>query len=436
MHQRSWLSLLTLPMVAMFTYPVLFHPVQEAPRREVKAVSQDPLAGLSDIQDVLQLIKDNYVDPPDMEKVISGGIQAALERAHPMNSYLTPEDLRLPDPGPAGIGIQVLKRQIYAQVLGVTAGSPAAKAGFQPGDVIRKLDGDSIGPMSSWTLERRLRGAVGSSVELLRYAAANGELKKITVKREKIQPPPAFVRKEAKATLVGVEDLGPGRSAELKAMLKDLDHSLPLILDLRRCNGGDLAEAALVAGLFVGAGPLATVQETGRADVQVAVVPASLPPFAKLAVLQGPWTFGAAEALSSAMKKQSVPVFGERTMGLGVERSRFPLRQGGAADVVNKRWLGAGGEFLGVGGEKPEAMKQKPKGPEAPKGEEAPVTNQPGVLPDHLFKNLKPEEDPLPRILELLSDKASNAKLKAPRSQRVDPVLVSRRPSGHDLEVA
>jgi carboxyl-terminal processing protease len=416
MHQRTWLSLLTLPMVAMFTYPVIFHPVQEAPRRELKPASQDPLAGLSDIQDVLSLIKDNYVDPPDMEKVISGGIQAALERAHPLNAYLTPEDLRLPDPGPASIGIQVLKRQIYAQVIGVTAGSPAAKAGFQPGDVIRKLDGDSIGPMSSWTLERRLRGAAGSEISLLRYAAANGELKKITVKRELVAKPPAFVRKEAKATLIGMEDLTPGRAAELRNLLQGLDHKLPLILDLRRCNGGTLAEAALAAGLFVGAGPLATIQETGKAPVDVVVVPAGLPPFAKVAVLQGPWTVGAAEALASALKKQSVPVFGEHTMGMGVERTRFPLRQGGAAEVVNKRWLGAGGEFLGVGGEKPASLKAKD--PTHP-GE----NGQAGVIPDHLFKNLKPDEDPLPRILEILEGGSKAAQNSGP--VRRDPVLVS-----------
>lgn len=432
MHQRSWLSLMTLPLVAVFTYPVVFHPVQEAPRHEVKAPAQDPLAGMSDIQDVIQSIKEYYVDPPDMEKVVAGGIQGTLERAHPLNAYLTPEDLRLPDPGPASIGIQVLKRQIYAQVLGVVAGSPAAKAGFQPGDVIRKLDGDSIGPMSNWTLERRLRGPAGSEISLLRYSSANGELKKVTLKREKIQRPPAFVRKEAKATLVGVEDLTPGRAEELRTLLQGLDHTLPLIIDLRRCNGGDLTEAARVAGLFLGPGTLAVVQETGKPDQTVAIVPASLPPFAKLALLQGPWTSGAPEALASALKKQGVPVFGERTMGMGVERTRFLLRQGGAAEVVNKRWMGAGGEYLGVGSERPEALRSKVD-PQHP-GE----GGQAGVLPDHLFKNLKPDEDPLPRILDILEAKGKDARLKAVPASRREPVLVSGlfRILGLDRELA
>ncbi len=424
MHQRTWLSLLTFPMVAVFSYPVIVHPAQEAPRREVKAAPQDPLAGLSDIQDVLQLVRDNYVDPPDMEKVVGGGIQAALERAHPLNAYLSPEDLRLPDPGPAEIGIRVQKRQIYAQVLAVTTGSPAAKAGFQPGDVIRKIDEDSIGPMSAWTLERRLRGAVGSQVSLLRYAAATTELKKVTLTREKIQRPPAFIRKEAKATLLGFEDLDPGRTGELKNVLAGLDRSLPLVLDLRRCSGGDLGEAALVAGLFAGPGLLATVQETGRPDQPVAIVPAGLPPFAKLAVITGPWTAGAPEALAAALKKQGVPVFGERTMAMGVERTRFLLRQGGAAEVVNRRWLGAGGEYLGLGGDRPEALKPKAGG----------ETLQPGVVPDHIFKNMKPEEDPLPKILEILAQGPKAAKLQPPAPARKAAVLMSSLASDQALD--
>ena len=417
MHQRTWLSLLTLPLVAAFTYPVMFQPVHDAPRASAQAAAQDPLAGLSDIQDVLNLVRDNYVDKPDMEKVIHGGIQGVLERAHPLNSYLSPEDLHLVDPGPAGIGISVVKRQIYAQVVAVVPGSPAARAGFQVSDMVRKLDGDSIGTMSAWTLERRLRGPVGSELSLLRYAAANGELKKIVVKRERVQVPPVAVRKDARATVLTLADLTPGRAVELKAMLPGLDHKLPLVLDLRQCAGGTLQEAALVAGLFVGNGPLATIQETGLAPVPVAVVPANLPSFAQVAVLQGNYTLGPAEALSSALKKQSVPVFGERSYGLGVERTRFMLKQGGAAEVVNRRWMGAGGEFLGAGAEKPDAMKAQDtvKGQNGPQAEPLGF----GVTPDHVIKSVRPddhtvkgtrtEDDPLPRILEILAAKPAKS---------------------------
>ena len=419
MHQRTWLSLLTLPLVAAFTYPVVVRQSVDAPRQETAGPAQDPLAGLSDIQDVLSLVRDNYVDPPDMEKAIGGGIREALERAHPLNAYLTPEDLRQGDPGPASVGLRLVKRGIYAHVVAVTPGSVAAKAGIEVGDVVRKLDGDSVGVMSAWTLERRLHGAVGSELSLLRYGAVSGETRKIVLKRELPLHPPIAVRREPKATVVALTDLAPGRAAELKAVLATLDHQLPLVLDLRNCAGGTLPETALAAGLFVGAGPLGAVQETGKADQPLAVVPAGLPPFVKLAVLQGQGTLGPAELLASALKNRAVPVFGERSAALGVERTRFLLRGGGAAEVVNKRWLGAGGEFLGAGGDKPEGRKvaAKAKVPEtdAPKIPNADTTKAPaggyGVVPDHPLKGLKPEEDPLPRILESLEGPARHAGL-------------------------
>ncbi|WP_005032675.1 S41 family peptidase [Holophaga foetida] len=381
MHQRTWFSLITLPLVAGFTYPVVFQKAAPALRAESAQGSKDPLAGLADIQDVLSLVRDNYVDVPDLEKVIQGGVQAVLERAHPLNAYLSPDDLRLPDPGPAEFGIKVVKRQIYAQIVAVVPGSPAARAGIQVGDVLRKLDGESIGPMSSWTLERRLRGAIGSSAIVVLHQASSGDLKTLTLNRELPVHAPIAIRKETQATVLSLPDLTLGRADELKALLSGLDHKLPLVLDLRQCATGDLQEAALIAGFFLGDGPFATIQEVGKGDRLVRTVAVSLEPFPKLAVLQGVGTLGAPEALVSAFKKQGVPTFGDRTAALGVERSRFTLRTG-AAEIVNRRWVGVGGEKLGFGGEKSEQA--------------------PGVAPQHALKGLKPEEDPLPKVLEIL----------------------------------
>ena len=237
MHQRTWLSLISLPLVATFTYPL----VRQTPSKPAaEARAQDPLAGLADIQDVLGLVRDNYVDRPDMEKVISGGIQAVLERAHPLNAYLTPEDLRLPDPGPADIGIRLVKRSIYGQVVAVRPGGPGDKAGLQVGDVVRKIDHESVGPLSAWALERSLRGVAGTSLSLLRYDSTEAKLKTISVTREVPRAAQITLKKSDKALMVSIPNLMPGRAAELKTMLATLDRKLPLILDLRQCSEGDL----------------------------------------------------------------------------------------------------------------------------------------------------------------------------------------------------
>ena len=72
MHPRTLLALVTFPLVASFTYPVVVKDGGRARQAESSKSAQDPLAGLSDIQDVLSLVKDNYVDQPDMAKVVQG----------------------------------------------------------------------------------------------------------------------------------------------------------------------------------------------------------------------------------------------------------------------------------------------------------------------------------------------------------------------------
>lgn len=346
MHARTWLSVLSLPMVGAFTYPLVQHPATPS-AAAAKQTPPDPLAGTTDIEDVLSLVQRDYVDPPDMSKVIAGGVQAALERAHPMNAYLTPEDLRLPPPGPASAGLVVIKRGIYALVLAVTPGGPAAKAGIQPGDVIRKVDGDSVGLLSAWALERRLRGTPGTALDLYRYSNLTGDLLKSSLKLALIPREPVTIQKSPGGVRIVLPDLGPGRAKEVEALLAGVDRKQSLVLDLRQCVSlaGSAEETATLAGFLGVRGRVGTLQEHGRPDRPLEAGPLGAP-FAKMAVLVGHSTLGMPEVLAACLKKHGARILGERTPGLAILRKRFLLRQGGAVELVCGRWLGDGGEKL------------------------------------------------------------------------------------------
>ncbi|GLH74667.1 peptidase S41 [Geothrix limicola] len=384
MHSRTWLSVLSLPLVAAFTMPVMQQGNAPKPQSKAgaKAVPQDPLAGLSDIQDVLSLVQQNYVDPPDMDKVVSGGVQAVLERSHPLNAYLSAEDLRLPDPGPAEAGMIIVKRGIYATVAAVTPGGPATKAGIQAGDVIRKVDGDSVGRLSAWALERKLRGPDGSSLDLYRYNAT-GDLTKTTVQRQRLTPGAVAVKHGQGALMVSLPDLDAGRAEEVKKALAAVDHGETLVLDLRQCQRGAMTEAAALAGALGAKGAFATLQEAGKPDREIPVSGQGTP-FAHLALLVGRATLGAPEVLASCLKKGGAKVLGERTPGLGVERTRFLLKQGGAVELVSKRWVGLGGEKL----------------------------DRQGIVPDQVLR-MADTEDALARVMTALATPAVKAESQA-----------------------
>lgn len=406
MHQRTWLSIFTLPIVTAFTYPVAFKSAQDSPRVEVWNANRNSIVGISDIQDVLTLIHSNYVDKPDIEKVISGGIQSVLERAHPMNSYLTVEDLGLSNPGYAGVGITVIKRKIYALVTSVIPGSPADRLGIKVGYKIRQLNNHSVGTMSAWTLERTLCGRPGADLTVVYYVTNPIEPEKVTLKFEMINATPINISSSPRANIVTLTDLNRGRTSELKAILEGLNYNVPLVLDIRQCAGGSLSEAASAAGMFVSTGPLAIVKEAGKPPVSLSVIPASTRQFANVAVLQGRYTIGAAEALSSALKLQHIPVFGDRTYGLGVERTRFLLRNGAAVEIVNKHWIGAGGELLGSGGERldekfVDTLKDDP-------GDAVSSPIHCGVLPNYAIQVDRSECDWLHMVLKVIETKGKS----------------------------
>ncbi len=376
MHARTWLTLASIPLVGVFSWPVL--QPQAVLKPKAAATSQDPLAGLADIQDVLGLVQQNYVDNPDMERVVGGGIQAVLERAHPLNSLLTAEDLRAGDPGPADAGFRYVKRGsggLYAQVTAVIPGGPGAQAGLLVGDVIRKVDGESVGAISTFQLERKLKGTEGSTLLLSKYTTA-GELTKVTVTRKKLQGVPLALVAEKGDFRVAMADVQPGRALELSKLLEGKDRSQTLVLDLRGTFEGSYDEALKVAALLVPGSAFATYQEPGRPD-QIQTVPAG--PglgFARVAVMLGSSTQGPAEVLAACLKKAGVHVVGERSLGLALTRIRIPLRQGGGVEIVHGRWLGAGGEKL----------------------------DRQGVVPSQLVHAQKVDEDVLPRLLEAIQN--------------------------------
>jgi hypothetical protein len=94
------------------------------------------------MEDARYLIENAYVEKVDVDKVIDGAMRGLVEGLDPSSAYLTPDEgprrWRRRAALPAGdVGI-VGTRQFYLRVVGVRDGSPAAKAGLQTGDFVRR----------------------------------------------------------------------------------------------------------------------------------------------------------------------------------------------------------------------------------------------------------------------------------------------------------
>ncbi|MEZ5287899.1 MAG: PDZ domain-containing protein [Vicinamibacterales bacterium] len=118
---------------------------------------------------MVTLISNNYVEEIDLDHVMNGAMHGLADGLDPDTAYLDAgqtASYEKQEALPTGrTGIE-LTRQHYLRVIAAREGSPAAKAGLQPGDYIRAIDGQSTRDTSVFAGTRLLAGKPGTTVRL------------------------------------------------------------------------------------------------------------------------------------------------------------------------------------------------------------------------------------------------------------------------------
>lgn len=330
--------------------------------------------------EVLNRIKQEYVTDPDLKKVTDGAIRGLLESLDSYSTYLTPEQykdyLQHPDPGPADVGLFVSKRMGYATVVAVLPGSPAEKAGVEPGDLIDEIDGVPSRQYSVVQLERMMAGEPNSTIKLTLVREARVEPLSVTITRSILNYPPVITKMLDDGTgYMRVATFNKGKARELAAKIKELQSqgAHKLVLDLRDCAGGDVQEAVDTTSLFLNKGLVTYLvgQRFPRQDVEVHPTGpvCELP----LAVLINQSTAGPAELVASAMLgNKRGEVVGVRSFGVGVYEKPIPVGDGSALLLAVAKYYGADGKAINDNGVNPSVVQ-----PASTEGDEADEENQP-----------------------------------------------------------
>jgi carboxyl-terminal processing protease len=143
---------------------------------------------------ILALVEDNSIGKATSEDLVEDAIQGMLHTLDPHSNYLNREafnEMRDEQRGMFyGLGIQINKRGAD-QPLTIIApidGTPAAKAGLQPGDVIAKIEGqDTIG-LTVQEAVRKLKGEKGTKVTITIQRAGENASFDVTLLRDEIRP--------------------------------------------------------------------------------------------------------------------------------------------------------------------------------------------------------------------------------------------------------
>ena len=221
-----------------------------------------PLDELRAFTEVMQRIKTAYVEEVDDKTLLDNAIQGMLSGLDPHSAYLKPEDFKELEESTTGefggLGIEVGMEDGFIKVISPIDDTPASKAGIQSGDLIIKLDDETVKGTTLMHSVEKMRGKAGTSIKLTIVREGHTRPIELTLKRAVIKVQSVRTRTlEEGYGYIRISqfqsDTGKELVDDLNALKKDQkDGKLKgLVLDLRNNPGGVLQAAVGVVDAFI-----------------------------------------------------------------------------------------------------------------------------------------------------------------------------------------
>ena len=275
-----------------------------------------------------------YVDEINSEKIIKTGIDNMLKTLDPYTIYYPEsnvDEIAFMTTGKyGGIGSLVRNNGDYAIVSEVYRGFPADVAGIRAGDLLKKVDGESLKGYTTEKVSEKLKGTPGSRIAIT--IERNGKEIDFILKRENIAIPtvPYFGMLDSETGYIRFSNFTQDGLDEIKTALTTLKsrNAQQIILDLRSNPGGLLNEAVSVVNLFVGAGNEVVStkgkvkQFDGKFTTEKPAVDENIP----LVVLINSRSASASEIVAGALQDLDRGIIiGQRSFGKGLVQITRPL---------------------------------------------------------------------------------------------------------------
>ncbi|MDD5586658.1 MAG: S41 family peptidase, partial [Alphaproteobacteria bacterium] len=364
MSRLSARLLLVLLLALAFTNAAPSALARTAKTAEPAAESENPGANdtfkqLTLFSDVLERTRADYVDPVTDEKLVEYAINGMLSSLDPHSGYLNKksfEDMQTQTRGEfGGLGIEVTMEDNLVKVISPIDGTPAAKAGLQPGDLVTHLDSKPVTELTLNEAVDRMRGTPGTKITLtVRRGGISGQPFDVTITRAVIHI--QSVRWEAKKDIAYIrittfnEQTQPGLDKAFGEIEKQMGNKIVgYVLDLRNDPGGLLDQAISVAGSFLESGKeIVSTRGRHKEDNQSYVAKSSDKTGGKpIAVLINGGSASASEIVAGALQDHHRAILiGTKSFGKGSVQTIIPIAGGGAMRLTTARYYTPSGRSI------------------------------------------------------------------------------------------
>ena len=392
-------------LAAIVFYAPLLDKEERARRSEAEYISM--------FKEVVDIVKESYVDKVDDKKLMTGAINGMLATLDPHSTYMPVSEyseMKVHMAGAfGGVGIELDMRNGKLMVNAPIEDTPAFRAGILSGDHIFQIDGKPTKDLSINECVNRMRGPPGTEVTLtivregapkpLSFRLTRAIIKTRSLKARLLEHGFGYVR-----IAEFQERTGEDFEKALKILAADNGGALSgLILDLRFNPGGLVDQAYRVADRFIGEGlgngDIVTTKGRDAASVHTltATIGEKEPRYPMVVLING-GSASASEIVAGALQdhKRAV-IMGTQSFGKGSVQSVMSLDNGDGLKLTTARYYTPSGRSIQAKGITPDIVVEfaaKPAAATAKKENELEIREQ--DLDGHMQEVPDPQQAPVP----------------------------------------
>ena len=319
-------------------------------------INADKVGNLTRFFGAMQFIESKYVDEVGDEQLIDGAISGMVKSlGDPHSIYLDEKlyrQLKEHTEGSfGGIGVYMGFKEGGVQVVAVMPESPGERAGLQANDAIISVDGTAITEMQPEEVVMRIRGEVGTEVELMIHR--EGEVDRpYRITRDTIQVKTVDGKlMEDGIGYIRIVSFSEKSGEEFRKVYDDLlaQGMKGLIIDVRENPGGVITSCVDIARMVVPKGRIVSVIE--RDGTEENYDSELEQPIEPMAILIDGNSASASEILAGALQDtKAAVVIGTKSYGKGSVQMLIPMfREDGLKLTIAKYYTPNGRSIDGIG---------------------------------------------------------------------------------------
>ena len=317
----------------------------------------------------IEKIKTDYVEHVDNKEIVESAIIGILSSLDPHSSFLNAkslEDMKVQTKGEfGGLGIEVTMENGFVKVISPIDNTPAYKAGIKAGDYITHLDKKSVIGLSLNEAVSKMRGAVGSKLEVT-VGRKDMEPFDVTIKRDIIKITSVRSRLEKDVGYLRITTFSEQTMKSAVESIKKLKKNKNLkvyVLDLRNNPGGLLEQAVAISNLFLEKGEIVSTRGRDSENPEIyKAKPGDIINGLPLVVLINSGSASASEIVAGALQdhKRAI-ILGTKSFGKGSVQTIIPVHPFGALRMTTAKYFTPSGKSIQKKGIAPDIVVEQAK---------------------------------------------------------------------------